>query len=41
MRSGKGNKKKWMINGSRARDDKEKNQHNRSPGNRLGRESGC
>ena len=32
--------KKWMVNGNRARDDKEKNQHNRTTGNRSGRESG-
>ena len=30
-----------MINGNRARDDKEKNQHNKTTGNRSGRESGC
>ena len=32
---------KWMVNRSRARDDKEKNQHNRTTGNRSRRESGC
>ena len=37
MGSGKGNEKKWMVNGNRARDDKEKNQHNRTTGNRSGR----
>ena len=33
--------KKLMINGNRARDDKEKNQHNKTTGNRSGRESEC
>ena len=32
---------KWMVNRSRARDDKEKNQHNKTTGNRSRRESGC
>ena len=34
-------RKKWTVNGSRARDAKEKNQHNRTTVNTSGRESGC
>ena len=30
-----------MVNGYRARDDKEKNQQNRTTGNRIGGELGC
>ena len=30
-----------IKNGSGARDDKEKNQHNRTTGSRLGKKSGC
>ena len=38
---GQGQQEKWMVNGSIARDEEEKNQHSRYTGKISGRDSDC